>query len=79
MPYRIAYVHLVNRGAVELRVAMARRGLTQDDVAKLVDASQAQVSAWARDSGKPSRRASALLLRHLGIDPLWWDEEVEAA
>ena len=67
-------LHDVNRGAEELRVAMARRKINQAEVAALADSSQAQVSAWARGVSKPGRRSAFLLDQKLGIDPLWWDE-----
>lgn len=50
-----------------IRVARDARGLTQRELASLLDVKQSSVAQWESSKTKPSRKVMPLLARHLGL------------
>jgi hypothetical protein len=69
----------MNRGAVETRLAIDRRGLSINQAAKLVKADGGTFSKILReeDGRKPGRSLSARILAEFGVAPTLWDQETE--
>ncbi len=68
----------MNRGAVETRLAIERRGLSVNQAAKLVSADGGTFSKILRaeDDRKPGRSLSMRILSEFGISPALWDQEI---